>query len=124
MNEELQNGNGNGNGNIVLQNGRKLFWAGLGAVAMTQDEISKLAKSLVTRGEEFGQENRERFDRIVTNPRENVVKFGKNAEEEFEKRFEAVVQRLHVPTKEDIKRLNSKITRLTKKVDELVKSAA
>ena len=44
------------------------------------------------------------------------------AEDEVNKRIEAILERMNVPTKTDIDALGEKIASLSKKVDELKKS--
>ena len=94
---------------------RKLMLAGIGAVAMTQEEMEKLVDKMVDRGEIAEKDARQ----LVQETMERRKKEAKKAEEELDKRLEEVMARMNVPSKGDIDALSAKITELSKKVDEL-----
>lgn len=114
----------NGHENVVLTNTRKVFHVGLGAVALAQEELSELAKRLMERGETVEQENRQRIDDMVEKRREDAKKNAERAEEEFDKRLQSVLERAHIPTRKDVKALDTKLNRLNKKLDALKKEMA
>jgi poly(hydroxyalkanoate) granule-associated protein len=97
---------------------RKVLLAGMGAVALTQEEIEKIVGKLVERGEIAEQDGK----KLVREVMERRKKEAKKAEGELDKRVEELLARMNVPTKGDIDALSAKITALTKKVDELKKS--
>lgn len=94
---------------------RKVLLAGIGAVALAQEEIESFVNKLVERGEIAEQDGR----KLVRDVMEKRKKETKRAEDELEKRMEELLDRMNVPTKSDIEALSAKITALTKKVDEL-----
>jgi poly(hydroxyalkanoate) granule-associated protein len=94
---------------------RKVLLAGIGAVALAQEEIESFVNKLVERGEIAEQDGR----KLVRDVMEKRKKETKKAEDELEKRMEELLDRMNVPTKSDIEALSAKITALTKKVDEL-----
>ena len=51
--------------------------------------------------------------------KKQAEKGAKSAQDEMDKRVEDILGRMNVPSKADIDSLSSKITALTKKVDEL-----
>ncbi len=106
----------------VFENTRKLFLTGVGAVMMTRDEVSNLAQKFVEQGETTEKKGRQRLEKIVDTRKKKVKKARKQIETRWNKRSEAVLHWINIPTRSEIRSLNSKITRLTKKVDELAKS--
>jgi len=114
----------NGHENVILTNTRKIFHAGLGAVAMAQEEIGDLAKRLMERGETVEKENRQRLDDMFEKRRNQLEKNAERVENAFDKRLQSTLERVHIPTQQDIKALDTKLTRLNKKLDELRKEMA
>jgi poly(hydroxyalkanoate) granule-associated protein len=101
-----------------LSMARKVLLAGIGAVALTQEEVEKFVNKLVERGEIAEQDGK----KLVRDVMEKRRKETKKAEDHLDKRIEEFLDRMNVPTKADIEALSAKITALTKKVDELKKS--
>ncbi len=110
--------------NPVLSTVRTLFLAGLGAVMMLQDEAGKLVDKMVERGEERSKEGRKQVNQFVEARKKNVEKVGKKAETQVNKQIERTLHRLNIPTRNEITTLGAKITRLSKKVEDLNKVAA
>ena len=96
---------------------RKVLLAGLGAVAMTQEEMERFVAKLVERGELAEQDGKKLVRDVVEKRKKQTQK----AEDELDSRLKEVLDRMNVPTKSDIDALSAKITALTKKVDELKK---
>ena len=104
--------------NPLLGMARKVLLAGIGAVALTQEEIEKFVAKLVERGEIAEKDGK----KLVQDVMEKRKKETKKAEDELDKRMVEILDRMNVPTKGDIEALSAKITALTKKVDELKES--
>jgi poly(hydroxyalkanoate) granule-associated protein len=104
---------------LVVENVHKLFLVGLGAAAMAQDEIGNLMGKLVEQGEETEKKVKDSVNEIIDERKKEAEKANKQAEKEFNKRMETVLHRLNVPTRAEIRSLNTKITKLSKKLDEL-----
>ncbi len=96
---------------------RRLMMAGIGAVALTQEEMEKTVDKLVEQGEIAWKDRQKFMQEMMDRRREGA----KKAQEEVEKRVEEAVGRMNVPTKADIDALSEKIAALTRKVDELKK---
>ena len=96
---------------------RKVLLAGMGAVALTQEEVEKIIHKLVERGELAEQDGK----RVMREVMERRKKEAKKAEGEMDKKIEDLLGRMSVPTKADIDSLSAKITELSKKIDELKK---
>jgi poly(hydroxyalkanoate) granule-associated protein len=106
--------------NALLNAARKVLLAGIGAVALAQDEIEDFVEKLVERGE-IAEKDGKKLVREVMDKRKKETE---KAEDTLGKRVEEILDRMNVPTKHDIEALSDKITALTKKVDELKKVQA
>lgn len=102
----------------VVDMTHKTVLAGLGAVALAQDEAADVFDKWVARGEEVEEQGRKRFEEL----RERRKKGTSDAEEKLDKRVEEILHRMNMPTQSDVKALNAKITELNKKIDELRKA--
>jgi polyhydroxyalkanoate synthesis regulator phasin len=100
-----------------FQVARKVVLAGVGAVALAQDEVEDFVNRLVERGE-IAEKDARKLLREVTDRRR------KGAEKEMDRRLDDLLERMNVPSKADIDALSHKITALTRKVDVLTKSEA
>jgi len=124
MAEENNNVEGNGRHSLLLDGARKLFLVGLGAVMLAQDEMVDLGNKLVERGEATQEKRREMANDFISNRKKKGRQMAKKAEKDFNKQMENVLHRMNLPTRSEVRSLNNKIGRLTKKVDELNKAAA
>jgi poly(hydroxyalkanoate) granule-associated protein len=104
----------------LLEAARKVLLAGIGAVALAQDEIEDFVNRLVERGEIAEKDGRKLVREVMDKRKKDAEK----AEDEVSKRVEEILDRMSVPTKADIEALGDKIAQLTKKVEELKKSQA
>lgn len=102
-------------GNSFLAGLRQVLMAGVGAVALAQDEVEEFVKKLVERGEIAEKDGRKLIDDIMEKRKNRAQK----AEDALETRIEGLLERMNVPTKSDIDNLSKKITLLAEKVDEL-----
>lgn len=98
-----------------LEIARKVLMAGIGAMALAQEEIEDFVNKLVERGE-LAEKDGKMLMREVMERRKSEAK---KAEEQYDQHIEAVLDRMNVPSKADIDALSAKITALTAKVDEL-----
>jgi poly(hydroxyalkanoate) granule-associated protein len=105
-------------GNQLMEVARKVMLAGIGAVALAQDEIEDFVNKLIDRGQIAEKDGR----KLIQDAMERRKKTTKAAEETLDKHVEELLARMNVPTKADLDALSTKITALTKKVDELKKA--
>jgi polyhydroxyalkanoate synthesis regulator phasin len=98
-----------------FQVARKVVLAGIGAVALAQDEVEDFVNKLVERGE-IAEKDARKLLREVTDRRR------RSAEKEMDRRLDDVLERMNVPSKADIDALGHKITALSRKVDVLNKA--
>lgn len=97
---------------------RKVLLASIGAVALAQEEVDEFVNRLIERGEIAEKDGK----RLAKEVMEKRKKTAKKAEGEFTKQFEGIMERMSIPTKDDIAQLSKKIAELSKKVDELKKT--
>ncbi|MCB9419704.1 MAG: phasin family protein [Ardenticatenaceae bacterium] len=102
-------------GSSLLAGVRRVLMAGVGAVALAQEEVEEFVKKLVDRGEIAEKDGRKLVDDIMEKRKSRAQK----AEDALENRIEGLLDRMNVPTKSDIDDLSKKITLLAEKVDEL-----
>ncbi len=112
--------NGKEEKNQIFDLARKVLLAGIGAVALAQDEVEEFVDKLVERGEIAEKDGK----KLVREVMERRKKDAEKAEDEVTHRIEEVLDRMMVPTKADIEALGDKIAALSKKVDELKKTPA
>jgi poly(hydroxyalkanoate) granule-associated protein len=93
---------------------RKVLLASIGAVAIAQEEAEDLINKLVERGEIAREEGRKLMQDMMAKRRERV-------EAGFDTRVESALQKMNVPTKDDLKAVERKLDELNKKLDKLAK---
>ena len=108
----------------VKVSAQKIWLAGLGALAVAEEEGSKLFKNLVREGEKYGDAGRETVNRGYTGARrgldEATGKAKKAAEETWSKveggldeRLAKTLHRIGVPTRDEIAALSRRVEELT-----------
>jgi len=108
-------------GSRLLALTRKVLLAGVGAVALAQEEIESFVNKLVERGEIAEKDGKKLVREVMEKRKKETEKATEKAGDELDKRMEDLLTRMNVPTKSDVEALSTKITALTKKVDELKK---
>ncbi|MDX1663470.1 MAG: phasin family protein [Candidatus Promineifilaceae bacterium] len=98
---------------------RKVLLAGIGAMALAQDEAEAFVERLVERGELAEKEGRQLLKDMVERRKEKAESLTSGAEQDLDVRVERILQRMNIPTRNDINALSRQITLLTQKVDEL-----
>ena len=105
--------------NAFLTGVRRVLMAGIGAVALTQEQIEDFVSKLVERGEIADGDARKLLIDVLDR-RKKILQGGtKKAEVEYERRVEGLLSRMNIPTKSEIDLLSEKIAMLSDKVDEL-----
>ncbi len=108
--------------NALLNGLRRVLMAGVGAVALTQEQIEDFVGKLVERGEIADGDARKLVTEVIDRRRKTLVDSTRRAEEEFDKRIEGLLMRMNIPSKGEIDTLSDKIGDLSRKVDELMRS--
>jgi poly(hydroxyalkanoate) granule-associated protein len=101
----------------------KVLLAGIGAVALAKEDMEDLVGKLVERGEIAEADGRKMMKDVMDRRKKQASEQTKKAEDVLDQRVEDVMTRMNIPTKDEIEALSAKITALTKKVDELKKTA-
>jgi len=119
----------------VRESAHKIWLAGLGALAVTEEEGSKLFKNLVQQGERFEAENKAKLKDAKKNADEAGARAKKLAEETadrarraaegaweqiggaFDDKLAKAMHRIGVPTREEINALSRRIEELTRAVE-------
>jgi poly(hydroxyalkanoate) granule-associated protein len=107
--------------NPMLEMARKVLLAGIGAVALTQEEVEKFVSKLIERGQIAEKDGRRLINDVMEKRRRKAEEISTDAEVTYESRMEEVLARMNIPSKNDIDALSRKISALTEKVDELSK---
>lgn len=111
---------------------REVWLAGLGAVASVEEEGEKLFNTLVGRGAEVEKKGEQRINDAVADVKGQVKAEIKKVEDKvdgtidsvtgaFEKNVAVVLEKIGVPSSNEVKDLIGKVENLTKKVEELTK---
>ena len=106
----------------IVDSAHKIWLAGLGAVAMAEQEGGKLFTNLVDKGSKVEKKSKEKVEKargavagIKTVAESYWETFGRTVDD----RMTAVIHRIGVPTKEEIETLTKKVEALTVAVDKL-----
>lgn len=91
----------------------QIWLAGLGALAVTEEEGSKLFRSLVKRGQGFEKESRARLDDVLEVTRAAPGNAITRIEEGMSDAFSGALHRLGVPTRKEIAQLTRRIEGLS-----------
>ncbi len=112
----------------IRESANNIWLAGLGAYAKTQEEGEKLFQSLVKEGEKVEKQARKAAEARIEQAKGKVVEFRGKAsqqfdrlEEMFQDRVALVLNRLGVPTQEDIQELTKRVEALNESIMALKK---
>jgi polyhydroxyalkanoate synthesis regulator phasin len=94
---------------------RKALLVGVGALALTQDELAKFVKKSAERGATIQTEGKKQATAAMSHRKEHFDK----VEEQLTKRMESILVRVNFPTKSDVQKLSDQVEELTKKIEEL-----
>ena len=116
--ESLQDG--------LTERGRDVWLAGLGALATVEEEGTKLFNRLVDRGQAFEEERRHKLEEATETVRKQSDEAISQLEEASEETqsvltetVNSAMERLGVPTREEVDDLADKVDRLSRQVGEL-----
>ena len=93
---------------------RKVWLAGLGALAAAEEEGSKAFKTLVKRGTDFESRNRPKVHRSVKSAKGKVKTAWDKVGNSFDAQVAGVLTRLGVPTRDEFNTLSRRLDRLEK----------
>ncbi len=108
--------------NEVRESAHKIWLAGLGALAKAEEEGTKVFHNLVEAGEEFEARGKKRFKLVkgkMEEAREAAESQFEKLGDTFDHKVAGAVQRLGVPSRDEIMRLTKRVEELTAKVDKI-----
>jgi len=108
--------------NELMGSAHRVWLAGLGAMAMAEEESNKLFKALVERGETVevrGKETVEKAKGTVTGMKTVAESYWETFERTLDDQVTAVIHRVGVPTKGEIEELTKKVEQLTASIEKL-----
>lgn len=103
----------------LTEAGRSIWLAGLGAVAQAGEEGREMFDQLVERGRETEQRQFRTIDRTVARTSETMQDWSERVQHNLEGGMRGVLQRVGLPTRQDLSRLSARIETLNHKVDQL-----
>jgi poly(hydroxyalkanoate) granule-associated protein len=98
---------------------QKVLFAGIGAAALTRDEVEAFVNRMVQRGDISESEAEAVVEDVMATSKKQAARL----DAEVDKRVKAALKQSDIPTTEDIEDLNAKIAALQRKVEELSKKA-
>jgi poly(hydroxyalkanoate) granule-associated protein len=113
--------------NELMDSAHRVWLAGLGAMAMAEQESNKLFKALVERGEKVetrGKEHVEKAKGTVTGMKTVAESYWETFERTLDDQVTAVIHRVGVPTKSEIEELTKKVEKLTGTIEKLAAKPA
>jgi len=112
----------------IRESANHIWLAGLGAYAKTQEEGEKLFQTLVKEGEQVEKRARKAAEARIEDAKGKVVEFRGKANEQFDRleelfqeRVARVLNRMGVPTQEDIQELSKRVEALNESIMALKK---
>ena len=106
----------------MFDSAHKIWLAGLGALAKAEEEGTKVFQNLVEAGEKFEARGKKRFTLVkgkVQEARDAAEKEIEKLGETLDDKVANAVQKLGVPSREEIQRLTKRVEELTAKVDKI-----
>lgn len=104
-------------GTTARESVEQIWLAGLGALALTEEEGSKFFRSLVKKGEVVEKKSRARIDGTVSSARGAATVAMTKLERGVDNTIENVMHRLGVPTRREISGLSRRIEGLTRSME-------
>ena len=114
--------------NDVMESAHKVWLAGLGAVAMAEQEGGKFFSNLLEKGQKLEGKSKEQVEKAkgtVSGMKTVAESYWETFGRTIDDQMTAVIHRIGVPTKDEIETLTKKVEDLTVAVDNLrTKSSA
>lgn len=110
----------------VRESAHKIWLAGLGALALAEEEGNKLFSNLVEKGQGFESRSKKQLEKVqdtfegqVEGVRDRAEAVWGKVGKSFDEKVAEALQRLGVPSRMEIQKLTKRVEQLTKKVDTL-----
>jgi poly(hydroxyalkanoate) granule-associated protein len=106
----------------IKESAHKIWLAGLGALAAAEEEGAKVFNTLVERGEKYESRGKKELAKVKDKVEGALGKAEGSWEkvgDSFDEKVAGVIQKLGVPTSDEITTLTRQVEELTLKVDQL-----
>ncbi len=103
----------------LMESARRVWLAGLGALATAGDEGTKVFNRLVERGREVEGESKDTLGRTYERAREGAKSTWRDLGGSLDETLTAALHRLGVPTRDEILTLTHRVEELSAKVEQL-----
>jgi poly(hydroxyalkanoate) granule-associated protein len=111
----------------IMESAHKVWLAGLGAVAMAEEEGGKFFSGLLEKGQKLEGKSRKQVEKAkgtVSGMKTVAESYWETFGRTIDDQMTAVIHRIAVPTKDEIEALTKKVENLTVAVDNLRKKGA
>jgi len=111
----------------LRESARKIWLAGLGALATAEDQGTRVFQTLVEKGEDFEARSEKQFSKVksrVKSATDKAEAQWNKVESLVDEKVTAAVQRLGIPSRDEVRTLTRRVEELTKKVEALKPKAA
>lgn len=103
----------------MIEELKKMVYAGIGATAVTYEKVESVMEDLVAKGKLSADDARQATDRVI---KESKAEFEKS-QSAIKDMFESLLNKADVATKKDIQALESRIAALEKQPTDSKKSS-
>ncbi len=110
----------------LKESAHKIWLAGLGAVSVAEEEGSKFFKNLVEKGEKFETRRKKDVGKAIERVKDGVEEVKDEVEsrwhrisDSFDRKVARAIERLGVPSREEIHKLTARVEDLTTKLEAL-----
>ena len=110
--------------NIIVNNTRRVLLAAIGLGTLAYENAEKVVQRLVDKGELAEEDGRSILQTLAEKRAEKVQASNQRVKEEVERRMASLLNRMNMPSKQDIDQLNEKIALLSSKVEALLAEEA
>lgn len=111
----------------LKESARKIWLAGLGALATAEEQGTKAFQSLVERGEDFETRSEKQVAKVkgqVKSVTDKAEAQWDRVEKVVDERVNTVIKKLGIPSRDEVKTLTRRVEELTKNVEQLKPKAA
>jgi len=106
-------------GDDVVNAGRNVWLAGLGAFSWAEEETRKTFDNLVDRGQKFEKSEKNVVSKSIDQATAKAKNFGTKVEDTVHDTVTTVLHRAGVPSRDEIRTLIERVEELNKKVEKL-----
>ncbi|MBI3271986.1 MAG: phasin family protein [Planctomycetes bacterium] len=103
---------------------RRIVLAGVGAVAVAQEEYETFISRLVAKGEIAEKDGKQLLADLLSRQKKAAKDGAGKLTGALDNRIERIFHKMHIPTKSDVATLAQRIEELNEKLDKLVKKSA